>query len=309
MMRRISIAGDIGSGKTTIASIIAKSLGVVPHSTGGIQRRLATSMGIDTIALNRLAEEDHSIDNRIDGYLRSLPSGPLVVESRMAWRFVPDTLRVFLYVVPQSAAVRILAASRGDENYRDIDEALRTIQDRRRSEIMRFDKSYGVNISDLRNYDLVIDTTQAPPEAVARKILDQASIPQLTECWISPQELFPTQSIRQLDPKQVSKYGHLMIEPNVSQVAPISTLYVGHAFFILDGHARVAAAAKSGLLFVPAFIAATDNQEYIPGLSARDYVDDAVSDSLIYDWEDAVGLKFEYPIWRSDKKRSAPTLN
>src|SRR3974377_446142 len=115
---RITIAGDIGSGKTTIARELARHAAVEMRSTGGIQRQLAAARGITTLELNRLAESDPSIDDEIDGYLKNLPAGDLVVESRMAWRFVPDTSRIFLYVLKQEAANRILRANRDDERYR-----------------------------------------------------------------------------------------------------------------------------------------------------------------------------------------------
>ena len=124
MMTRISIAGDIGSGKSTIAKAVAARIGVEPLSTGGIQRQLAAARGINTLELNRLAEADPSIDQKIDDYLRALPDGPLVVESRMAWHFVPGTCRVFLYILPAAAAERILGASRSDESYRHMEEAI-----------------------------------------------------------------------------------------------------------------------------------------------------------------------------------------
>ena len=140
MMTRISIAGDIGSGKSTIARAVASRIGVEPLSTGGIQRQLAAARGINTLELNRLAETDPSIDQEIDDYLRALPDGPLVVESRMAWHFVPGTCRVFLYILPAAAAERILGASRSDESYRHMEEAIALLKQRRDSEIRRFQK-------------------------------------------------------------------------------------------------------------------------------------------------------------------------
>src|SRR6516164_7572426 len=168
---RITIAGDIGSGKTTIARELARHAEVEMCSTGGIQRQLAAARGISTLELNRLAETDPSIDREIDHYLKTLPDGDLVVESRMAWRFVPNTKKIFLYVLKHEAASRILRANRHDESYQLLDDAVHQISERRKSEVKRFKKYYDVNIDNLRNYDRVIDTTFASPKSVAERIL------------------------------------------------------------------------------------------------------------------------------------------
>ena len=76
---RITIAGDIGSGKSTVAKKLADWLGVEPLSTGGIQRQIAQQRRLSVLELNKLAEEDPSIDREIDGYLMRLPDGELVV--------------------------------------------------------------------------------------------------------------------------------------------------------------------------------------------------------------------------------------
>ena len=65
MKTRISIAGDIGSGKSTIARAVAARIGVEPLSTGGIQRQLAAARGINTLELNRLGR-DRSLDRSAD---------------------------------------------------------------------------------------------------------------------------------------------------------------------------------------------------------------------------------------------------
>src|SRR3974377_1204934 len=96
---RITIAGDIGSGKTTIARELARHAEGEMSSTGGIHGQLAAAGGITTLELNRLAETDPAIDEEIDGYLKKLPPGKLVVESRMSWGFVPRPRKNFLYVL------------------------------------------------------------------------------------------------------------------------------------------------------------------------------------------------------------------
>ena len=90
---QISIAGSAGSGKTTVGRRLATELAYHYHSTGSLQRATARSMGLTTLQLNRVAESDPGIDEEIDDGLDSLAGQErLVVDSRMAWHFLP---RVF----------------------------------------------------------------------------------------------------------------------------------------------------------------------------------------------------------------------
>ena len=95
---KITLTGDLGSGKSAVSKILCEKTGFEYVSTGRIQRQLAQEMGIDTLEMNRLADTDPSIDERIDGIFVSLgqdPSG-YVVDSRMAWFFLPKSFKIYL---------------------------------------------------------------------------------------------------------------------------------------------------------------------------------------------------------------------
>jgi CMP/dCMP kinase len=294
---RITIAGDIGSGKSTVAKRLAELAGVKPLSTGGIQRQLAQKRGVSVLELNRLAENDPSIDREIDSYLMQLPPGNLVVESRMAWHFVPDTLKVYLYISDQAAARRIVGAQRSDEGYQTIADAAAPILARRKSEILRFSKYYNVDIDDLLNYDIVVDTTFASVDDVVRQIGEPHNFEKKPGCLMDPRNLVPTRHSRQ-------SIAHSAGTDNTDP--PIATLYVDHVFYIVDGHTRAAAALKAGTQFVSCTISASNSERYRGKLSARQYVRNAVDDALIAEWEAAAGFRFEGEIWKGRAHRSAP---
>ncbi|MHB8220689.1 MAG: cytidylate kinase family protein [Acidimicrobiales bacterium] len=173
--RTIALSGDLGSGKSSVAERLAGTLGARRVSTGAAQRQIAAQRGISTLELNRLAETDPGIDAEVDSVFRSLASAPeaLVVDSRLAWHFLPDAFKVHLVVDPREGARRVLRRSgSAAEHYRTLDEALARITDRAGSEQRRFQQLYGVNIFRLRNYDLVVDTSEASPDDVAAGILD-----------------------------------------------------------------------------------------------------------------------------------------
>ena len=133
----------------------------------------------------------------------------------MAWHFVPDTLKVYLYISDRAAARRILGAQRSDEDYRSISDPTRPILARRESEIIRFKKYYNVDIDDLRNYDVVIDTTFAPVDDVVKQISEfkNASKP---ACLIDPRNLVPTRRISPISSPGIARPRREHGKPSVS---------------------------------------------------------------------------------------------
>ncbi len=170
---KISLAGDLGSGKSTVSKILCERLGAKYYSTGAICRALASEMGMDIIEMNRYMETHPEFDKKIDDGLVALSDVDecMIVDSRMAWHFVRDTFRVYMSTELEESARRILSAGRAEEQVASFDEMVEKIRARRGSESLRYSEKYGVNIIDMNNYSLVIDTTYASPEEVAECIL------------------------------------------------------------------------------------------------------------------------------------------
>lgn len=172
---KITITGDLGGGKSAVSRLLCERTGYEYISTGRIQRQLAQEMGIDTLEMNRRADSDPTIDQRIDGIFVELGKDPkgYVVDSRMAWFFLPESFKVYLQADVRIAAARILSdPTRNSEQYRNIDEAVEKITARKQSENARFLKKYGADSTNLANFDFVVDTTKYTLEEVAELILD-----------------------------------------------------------------------------------------------------------------------------------------
>jgi CMP/dCMP kinase len=170
----ITIGGDLGSGKSTVAKLLAAQLGTARYSTGDLQRRIAEGMGLTSLELNKLAETDPSIDRRIDSSTMDIAAQEprVVFDSRLAWHFVPGAFKVYLTVDPVVGARRILNAGRGKvEEYESLDEAMARVTERRASEDKRFGEIYEVNMNRAANYDLIIDTSYIDAEAVKDNIV------------------------------------------------------------------------------------------------------------------------------------------
>lgn len=170
---KISLAGDLGSGKSTVGKILAARENLEFYSTGTIQRAIASQYGMTTYELNKYMETHPEIDDEIDNGLKALEKTDkrLVIDSRMAWHFVPSSFSVYLSTEITVSARRIMRAKRDSEPFSSLEEAVESLRLRRASESKRYFSLYGVDIKDMNNYDLVLDTSVAPPEKVADAIL------------------------------------------------------------------------------------------------------------------------------------------
>lgn len=173
---KVSITGDLGSGKSTVCTLIKEKYGFDVYSTGAIQRSLAEKYGMSTLQFNKYMESHPEIDQEIDDTLTRIgkENDKIILDSRMAWHFVPDSFKVYLSVELDTAASRIIEAQRGSvESYSSHEDAKTKILQRKSSENLRYSTKYGVDCSNLDNYDIVIDTTHMTPQEEADIIVSQ----------------------------------------------------------------------------------------------------------------------------------------
>lgn len=166
---RITVTGDPGSGKSTFARAVVERTGFRLITTGNIFRQLAAEMGISITALNELAEKQAELDHKVDDYLVSLneTTENMVLDSRMAWHFVKNTLKIRLTVDPDVAVSRIFKDTADlREKFDSVDQAIEEIDRRKKSEILRYKTLYGVDIGDESNFDLVINTSHKAPKDI-----------------------------------------------------------------------------------------------------------------------------------------------
>lgn len=141
-------------------------------------RDMAEERGMSILELSRLAQEDDQIDRAIDARSARLADegGDFVMDARLGWYFVPDSIKIFLDVDPEVAAHRIFSARRGAE-HENVDLAATEAAIRRRtaSESQRYKEYYGIDYTDHRQYDLVIDTSHMTADEVVAAILDHVA--------------------------------------------------------------------------------------------------------------------------------------
>ena len=283
----MTITGDVGSGKSMLADALVKQFHANRYSTGTVQRQLAEKMGISTLELNKRAETDPSIDEKIDSVFKSLEDTPgnLIVDSRMAWHFLPSSFKMKLEVHPLISAHRVCGDTlRIGEGYTSIEEARDRLTARKSSERERFKRYYNADIEDQSNYNLIIETTRTKPEYVQKLatsciqgfMQDQDS----HRFWISPLSLFPTQSLNETDQKLVSEIQEKNKDLDQWTLDLPEVYKDSDGFFYLNGgHDLVAAAILANKPLIPVTLLNTD---HIPALDL----------SIIQNWQDS--LKIEY---------------
>lgn len=172
MSKKISLAGDLGSGKTTVGGILIERFKLKKVSIGEFLREMAAERGMNVLEFNTYMESHPEFDKILDDKLKAHEDleGDFLFDSRLAWNFVPSSFKVYMKVDPMIAAQRILAANRSTEAYESVEDATEKIKDRRKSERKRYKTLYGVDIQDMSNYDLVVDTSGLTPEQVAEII-------------------------------------------------------------------------------------------------------------------------------------------
>jgi CMP/dCMP kinase len=174
--KKISITGDLGSGKSTVCRYLKEKYGFNVYSIGVIQRSLAEKYNMSTYEFNKYMESHPEIDEEIDTDLTAIGrrNENMVLDSRMAWHFVPDSFKVYLTVDIDTAAKRVTDDRRGSvECYSDPDDAKCKLLARKSSENLRYKTKYNVDCTDLANFDLVIDTSHITPQEVADTIISK----------------------------------------------------------------------------------------------------------------------------------------
>ncbi len=174
----ITVAGQIGAGKSTCSKLLSARLGMKRFSVGNLMQSIAEEKGMDIMELSRQAENSGDIDRLLDARQVELGKNndDIIFDSRLGWHFIPHSYKIYLKVGIDTAARRIFEEHRDRERYnKDIATTKRKIIERTESEKKRYMEYYGIDPDKDSNYDLVIDTTDKTPEKIVGIIIDSIS--------------------------------------------------------------------------------------------------------------------------------------
>lgn len=169
----ITISGLPGSGKTSVARLLAKKLGFTFYSMGDVVGEFALSKNLTLMQLNKLRNKDPSWDRMIDTYQRGIArkGKNLVIDGLVSFHIIPNSVKVFLEVKQEVGVRRIFKARRPDEPYKSFSEALKAVKKRVRDDKLRYKRIYGIDCYSPVNFDFVVDTSDLNAKGVVKAVL------------------------------------------------------------------------------------------------------------------------------------------
>lgn len=174
----ITVSGLAGAGKGTVCRILSKRLNYNYYSMGDLRRMMAKDRGMTLEEFNKLGEKESFTDNDADKYQTELGlrEDNFIMEGRLSYHFIPQSLKIFLYVNPKVAAQRIYSDNSSDrinqQKADSLDEQEKLTIERNESDLRRYRTHYGINnFTEKKNFDLYIDTSNLTVDQVVNNIL------------------------------------------------------------------------------------------------------------------------------------------
>ena len=178
----ISFSGPGGSGKSTVARMLAEKLGWTHYYIGGIRRQKAKARGMTLAEYNKLGEIDPSTDLEVDQYQEELgkKEDNFIIEGRTSWYFIPHSFKIYLDISLEEGAKRVFKSlgrknnRNEDKNIETLKDAIKSVKKRMESDKKRYKKYFNIDVYNSNNYDLVVDTTVLNIEQVFDRVYREA---------------------------------------------------------------------------------------------------------------------------------------
>ena len=182
----ITISGNPGSGKSTVAKIVVEKLGLKRVYAGGIMRELALDRGITLeefmASLSKDPKLEKDIDSKVVERARELEGqgNNVIAEGRTQFHLIPESIKIFIKVNQVEGAKRIFNdlqdketnAERNQEQANSVEEVMKLSAERDATDAERYMKFYGIDHRDESKYDFVVDSSEIPAEEVAQKVIE-----------------------------------------------------------------------------------------------------------------------------------------
>lgn len=156
---QITVSGLPGSGTTTLSRLLSEFYDLELVSSGEIFRKMAKDRGMSLAEFGALAEKNPTIDLEIDKNQKAIlhSRDGIILESRLAGHMAEGRPNVLKIWIKAPTLTRVRRIQRREKSV-SFDEELAKTTEREKSEALRYKNYYGIDITDLSIYDIVIDS-------------------------------------------------------------------------------------------------------------------------------------------------------
>ncbi|MCR5289543.1 MAG: AAA family ATPase [Treponema sp.] len=165
---RIAISGKSGCGNTTLSTLLSQKLGITLINY--TFRQLAAEKNMTLAQVIEAAKTDDFYDTYVDTKQVELAKKEsCVLGSRLAiWMLKEADVKIYLWASDELRAKRILNREGGS-----LEEIMSFTQMRDKEDHGRYLKLYNIDNDDYSFVDILLDTSNYGPEALAEQVLSQ----------------------------------------------------------------------------------------------------------------------------------------
>ena len=168
MTTKITLSGEVASGKTTVGKLLAERLNYEFISLGTIIREKADAEGLSIVDFQKKCQNDPGMDLEIDKDFSNFCNerDQLVIDYRMGFHFIEEAFHIYLKISEENAVERLKSAKRHNESFE-------TVRERNDSFKNQFLNAYQVDYTAASNFNLIINIEKSfTPEQIVETIMN-----------------------------------------------------------------------------------------------------------------------------------------
>lgn len=168
-MAKVTLFGLPGTGTTSSGKWVADRIESGYKSGGSFYRQMALDMDLSLNDFEKLCNTDPKYDLRLDDMQKKFgeENDNFLVESRLGWFFIPDSIKIKL-TCDDDVRVKRIAKRDGIT----IEDAESLTQEREGITETKYSREYGIKeFAPDSVFDLIIDTTKKPLTDVVDEIV------------------------------------------------------------------------------------------------------------------------------------------